>query len=150
MKLPNGITGFYELNSDAPPRVDWKPFKQLCFDVALRNGGKVKEFYMAQYPTTFHYAKVEISEDEFFILLNKHYPYLAFASLVGFEGITFMDRQDLIEQLHFSYFILEERELNEPFNQDVINHSKLNAAELEQITYWKPETIGEVIFNYWD
>jgi hypothetical protein len=26
----------------------------------------------------------------------------------------------------------------------------LDHAELEQISYWKPRTAGELIFNYWD
>jgi hypothetical protein len=30
------------------------------------------------------------------------------------------------------------------------NDNELNSAELKQIAYWKPETIGELIFNFWD
>ncbi len=26
----------------------------------------------------------------------------------------------------------------------------LGPAELEQVNYWKPQRIGELIFNYWD
>jgi hypothetical protein len=29
------------------------------------------------------------------------------------------------------------------------SHS-LDHAELEQISYWRPSTVGELIFNYWD
>lgn len=30
------------------------------------------------------------------------------------------------------------------------NDNQLNNAELAQIAYWKPITIGEVLYNYWD
>lgn len=30
------------------------------------------------------------------------------------------------------------------------NDNQLNHAELAQIAYWKPITIGEVLYNYWD
>ncbi|WP_042221025.1 hypothetical protein [Oceanobacillus manasiensis] len=150
MKLPNGITGFYDSKSEEPPRVDWKPFKQLCYDLALRYSGRVIDFNVAQYPTTFYFARLEIRDDSFYILLNQYYPYLAFASELNFENIEFIDRPDIQGQLSSFYQIIEERKLKEPFNQDVINQSKLNSAELEQIAYWKPATIGQVIFHYWD
>lgn len=30
------------------------------------------------------------------------------------------------------------------------NDNELNSAELEQIAYWKPKSVGEVIYNFWD
>ena len=27
---------------------------------------------------------------------------------------------------------------------------ELNSVELSQVRYWKPQTIGEVVFNWWD
>lgn len=45
MKLPNGITGLFE--DDVLPETDWKLFKQLCYEFAIHNGGKIldlKEF----------------------------------------------------------------------------------------------------------
>ena len=27
---------------------------------------------------------------------------------------------------------------------------ELSKAELEQIKYWKPNTVGDIIFNFWD
>lgn len=27
---------------------------------------------------------------------------------------------------------------------------QLYKAELQQIQYWKPKTVGEILFNYWD
>jgi len=53
--------------------------------------------------------------------------------------------------------VLNVKELNEPLalkpgsKKGILqNDNDLNSAELEQVAYWKPERIGEVIFNYWD
>ncbi|MGG1680315.1 hypothetical protein ACIFOT_32175 [Neobacillus sp. NRS-1170] len=32
MKLPNGVTGFYEKPNE-PPKIDEKQFKKLCFNI---------------------------------------------------------------------------------------------------------------------
>ncbi|RJQ83386.1 hypothetical protein D5S17_00465 [Pseudonocardiaceae bacterium YIM PH 21723] len=33
---------------------------------------------------------------------------------------------------------------------DQADTSALHPAELEQISYWRPETIGALLFNHWD
>ena len=30
------------------------------------------------------------------------------------------------------------------------NKNELNEAELSNIKYWKPLTVGDIVFNYWD
>ncbi|WP_428909904.1 hypothetical protein [Niallia sp. Krafla_26] len=150
MKLPNGVTGFYDSDANSPPRVDGKQFKHLCFDFASRNCGKVLDFMAPQYPSNFYQAKVEILSSRFHILLNEHYPYLAFASVLKFRKIKFIDRPPLNERFSSFYKIMGKAELNAPFKQRHIKDAKLNRAELEQIAYWLPETIGQIIFNYWD
>ncbi len=150
MKLPNGITGFYDLKVNPPPQVDGKQFKQLCFDIASRNNGKVIDFITPQYPSNFYYAHVEIVGNQFYILLNEHYPYLAFASVVEFGNVKFINRPVLCEELSFFYRVIGKDELNVHFNQNLLKQTELNSVELEQISYWKPETVGQIIFNYWD
>ena len=150
MKIPNGVTGFYNAEANKPPNVEGKQFKQLCFDIVSRNGGKVIDFNMPQYPASFYYAQVEILGNRFYILLNEHYPYLAFASAVEFGNITFIDNPVLYEQFSPFYQVIGTVELNVPFNQNLVKKTELNSAELEQLAYWKPETVGQIIFNYWD
>ncbi|MFS0782198.1 hypothetical protein [Bacillus sp. 1P06AnD] len=83
-------------------------------------------------------------------MLNGHYPYLTFASAVEFGGIKFIDNPFLYEQFAAFYQIIGTVELNSPFNQNMVKKTDLNNAELEQLAYWKPETVGQIIFNYWD
>ena len=157
MNLPNGITGFFNSKNGQSPKVDGKQFKQVCFTISTRSRGKVLEFKEPQYPTNFYNVEVKIINKHLYILLNEHYPYLAFASVVEFGNIKFIDEPDLIKQFSSFYKVLGTKELNEPLSlrfgskKSILqNANELNSAELEQIAYWKPEKVGEVIFNYWD
>lgn len=48
------------------------------------------------------------------------------------------------------YHVTVEVELNAPINQNWVMATELNSAELKQLAYWKPETVGQIIYNYWD
>lgn len=157
MKLPNGITGFYKLEADIPPQVDEKQFKQICFNIVLGYGGKVKKYNSSGYNSNFYSTQIELFDQQFFILLNKHYPFLALASNVEYFDIEFLDIPVLFEQFSTFYNVIKPEILNEsvilrPGSKNGIlgNEHELNTAELEQIKYWKPETIGKIIFNFWD
>src|SRR5690625_334411 len=148
MKLPNGITGFSNSKINIPPQIDSRQFKQLCNDFASHNSGKVIDFITPQYHSSFYYAQV-VLKNRFYILLNKHYPYLAFASVVEFGNIIFIERPVFNEQFASFYLVIGADELNIPLHQNLIKNSELNSVEMEQIDYWKPETLGQIIFNYW-
>ncbi|QKE76089.1 hypothetical protein HPK19_25125 (plasmid) [Arthrobacter citreus] len=147
MKLLNGITGFYEKQNE-PPNIDGKQFKSLCFSILNQNEGTVLEFQEPQVATNFFAMEVNVSNKHFHILLNAHYPFLAFASTVNLSEIIFIDDPQLKEVFSPFYRVLSTKELNEPLL--IKNVNELNSAELNQLAYWKPERIGDVIFNHWD
>jgi hypothetical protein len=157
MKLPNGVTGFYNAKHNKPPTIDEKQFKQICFSLISRNGGKVLDFKEPQVATNFFDVEAKVFNKHLHILLNVHYPYMAFAFDVEFGKITFIDEPELFKQFSPFYNVLDTKELNAPVilrlgsKKSILqNDNELNSAELEQIAYWKPERIGEIIFNYWD
>ncbi|MEH7336885.1 hypothetical protein V7161_30205 [Neobacillus drentensis] len=155
MKLPDGITGFYEKHN-RPPMIDGKQFKLLCFNSIKSNGGKVLEFKEPKEKSNFFDVEVNAFNKHFHILLNAHYPLIAFASVVSFGEIDFIDEPQLNSEFSPFYRVLGTEELNEQIiNSDskkgtIQNENKLNGAELKQLAYWKPERIGDVIFNNWD
>jgi hypothetical protein len=156
LKLPNGITGFFE-KQDEPPKIDGKQFKQLCFSIANNNGGSVLNFKESQAGTNFYHAEVNVFNMHLHLLLNAHYPFLAFASVVNYGQIDFVDEPQLFDQFITYYRVLDTKELNEPLfiklsSKECIlqNDNELNSAELKQLAYWKPETMGSLIFNFWD
>lgn len=153
MILLKGITGFYT-KSEEPPIVDRKQFKQLCFSIIQPLGGTVLEFNDSCCQRNFLDAKVTLRDKKFHILLNKHYTMVAFASTADYGSIAFIDEPTLSEQLCTSYTVLSSRELNKPVLFDkrnlLQNENELSQAELKQVAYWKPLTLGEIIFNQWD
>ncbi|MDN3019497.1 hypothetical protein PH210_25365 [Paenibacillus sp. BSR1-1] len=146
MKLPMGVTGFYEKLNE-PPKIDEKQFKQFCFNIIINNGGKVLEFKAPQEETNFFDVKVNVFNKHLHILMNAHYPFLAFASDVNFGEVNFINEPQLYKQFSSFYYVLGTKELNEPL---LTEQNELNSAELKQLAYWKPERIGDVIFNHWD
>jgi hypothetical protein len=148
MELPNGVSGFCNSEANKPPQIDGKQFKQMCYHFAACNGGKVINFNLSHSSANFYYAQVEIFDLEFYILLNEHYPYLAFIATIESGDIQFVDIPVLSEQFSLYYHVLDTMELGVPIKEK--HKSGLNSAELQQISYWKPEKIGQVIFNFWD
>lgn len=146
MKLPNGVSGFYDSEANKPPQIDGKKFKQLCYHFAACNGGKVINFNLSHSSTNFYYAQVEIFDLVFYILLNEHYPYLAFTAAIESGDIQFVDIPALSEQFSLYYRVLDTKELSVHIEDK--HKSELNSAELQQISYWKPEKIGQVLFNF--
>jgi hypothetical protein len=156
LKLPNGITGFFE-TQDEPPTIDGKQFKQLCFSLVNNRGGAVLNFKEPQEGTNYYHAEVNVFNKHLHFLLNAHYPFLAFASVVNYGQIHFVDEPQLFVQFITYYHVLDTKELNEPLfiklsskEWTLQNDNELNRAELKQLAYWKPETVGSLIFNYWD
>lgn len=147
MELPNGVTGFYE-GSNEPPKMDSKQLKSLCFNYVKTNGGKILEVWEPRECTNFFDIKVSLRDKSFHILLNEHYPLLAFASDVNFNQINFIDEPSLSELFSSFYNVLKVEELHNPLFE--YQYNNLNKAEVAQIKYWKPQRIGDIIFNFWD
>ena len=150
MNLPNGVTGFYRAEDSEPSSLNGKQFKQLCFDFVFRIRGRVISISPPQYPANFYCARVETSKEIIYILLNEHYPYLTFASSVELGNIKFIDVPALNALFDSFYQVTGTAVLNASVDQSLLLKMELNSAELEQIAYWKPETIGQIIFNHWD
>ncbi len=147
MKLLNGITGFYKKQNE-PPNIDGKQFERLCFSIINQNKGTILNFQEPQITSNYFAMKVKVSNKHFYILLNAHYPFLAFASTVNFGKINFIEVPHLKEEFSPFYIVLSTKDLNEPFLLQ--SENELNSEELKQIAYWEPYGIGEVIFNNWD
>lgn len=157
MNLPYGVTGFYDPKENPPPFIDGKPFKQLCFTVITSNGGKVINFIEPQIGTNFFEVEIQVFNKHMYILLNAHYPFLAFASSVDFGNVIFIDVPQLYNEFSPYYRVMSVHELNEPLLMKEVkgkivveNENELNDAELKQIAYWKPQKIGDVVFHFWD
>ena len=147
MILPRGITGFWGTATAPPPHLDEKAFCQMCYSIAMENGGTVTELDTDTYPRNFYSAQIRRHDDAVFILQNIHYPYAAFAQRDGFGGFVLTSQPEwfLLSTglVHFQSLA----ELNQGWHNSC---GELSSEELGQIRYWRAQTIGEIIFNSWD
>lgn len=154
MLLLDGISGFLIMD---PPEVDLSHFKQLCY--TLENSSKGKLLYLKEphVSQNFYEAELCLENGSIFILLNSSYPFVAFASSILYFDIEFVDHSlsRVVDALNNGFRVLSANELNQRLILDekthnVVNKNSLNKAEINQIFHWKPKTIGDVIFNFWD
>ncbi len=154
MILNRGITGFI-LSGDPPlATTDERAFFSVCQTVALALNGNIESFEPpSKYrEKSFSIATLKLADQSLSIILHANFPYVAFAQpiLRDQTSISFVDypEAELEFQRFADYTILTAEELGTPVWQ--VDLSNLGEAELEQIEYWKPETVGELVFNFWD
>lgn len=146
MLLPSGISGFFEAGKCAD-LVDSRVFKQVCYCIANDNNGKLLSLDISLSGKNFYMAKIEIDKSLTYLLMNAYYHYIAFASLVERGKIVFRDYPTNLRFSFSQYKILDTKELSKSCLNAI---DKLSDTEIAQIKYWKPTTIGDIIFNFWD
>ena len=93
----------------------------------------------------FYSAEIKTERGRFYLLENAYYPWIAFAKSYNFTKIKFIENPFSITNAGICVLTLSE--LQQDWHNIV---GELNKAELKQIEYWKPNTVGDIIFNFWD
>ena len=147
MILPRGITGFGSINTDPPLFLDEKAFCRMCHALAQENGGAVTEVDTDTAIRNFYSAKVSRYDQSVFLLQNIHYPYAAFAQREASGRFVLTQQPEWLRLPEGSVRFLSPSELIRDWH-DLCG--ELSPEELEQIHYWNPQTVGEIVFNTWD
>ena len=151
MILPEGITGFFEAGRDAtPPVVDPASFVGACHAAARAESGRVEGFEPAGVGRNYHRAFLRMRHGAIAVLCNAHFPIIAFAEASDDLPLRFIEAEALaprIEEVMPCEIASRSSLEAHPDAEAVAN---LNAVEREQIRYWKPRRLGEIIFNFWD
>lgn len=152
MNLPYGVTGFYNSAEEKPPVIDLKKYKELSHGLARKLGGQLVEFEESIYAANFHKAVFQLPQMTLCLVMNSHYPIVAFATAVDAMKIEFIDYPAGNEALPEEFTVFSVSELEFPVPEDIrkIADWGLNKGEIEQVKYWKPETVGQILFNFWD
>ena len=145
MILPKGITGFHEKYNDIEV-INPKLFKKICYEFIQEYPAVVLSIDTSLTNKNFYVFEILHNNAHIYILMNVYYPYFTFASSIN-DNITFIDIPNMSKSVLMKYEWLNKNQLNESC-KDSLN--LLSPVELEQIHYWKPQTIGEIIYNYWD
>ncbi len=146
MVLPNGISSFLEAGS-CLEILNVKKFKNISYCLANENYGKILSIDISLYGKNFYISEILTSNIHCYFLMNVCYPYTAFASSVEYGLIKFIDKPIKFVYPYSEHNLLGKEALSDDWRDAVEN---LNCAELTQIKYWKPTSIGEIIFNFWD
>ena len=147
MLLPRGITGFWGVTTAPPPLLDGKAFCHMCHTLARKNGGIISEVDTDTTARNFYSAKFRRYDDSIFILQNAHYPYAAFAQRDVSGSFILTSRPEWLQLPEDLVRLLSLDEVNQDWRS---LWQELGPEELEQVRYWNPQTVGEIIFNTWD
>lgn len=149
--LPRGVTGFDAFDDGVPV----KRFTAACHAAARQVAGRVHQVRTAYDRVTpnFHEALITLGNrpEMVRVLCNVHYPIAGFATPAAYEGdvyLEFIDCPELAEALSAEFSIITRQDACASVAEELV--AQLGDAELNQIRYWRPQRIGDVIFNYWD
>ena len=154
LPLPVGVTGFRHQRDAELPLCDFESLLRHCHEVARLHEGKVVAEAASDFESVANYERValQFSDRSVDVILNAHYPLLAFAEPFTSHNLSLAFRDEPGLAAHFcelgNYLPLDSSLLATPISDDAT--TKLSVAEREQIRYWNPTTLGEVVFNNWD
>ncbi|MFE2613671.1 hypothetical protein ACFXA2_08665 [Micromonospora chalcea] len=149
MKLPPGATGF---NPPPGAQADLRAFTAVCHHAARTNDATVIGVTPAGVTPNFHTVDIADGQHHIAVLRHTTLPFIAFARphANGDVTITFVDHPDLAAALTnlTDAQALTTEQLQTSLSQ--VDLSALSPHEHDQINYWKPTTLGELLFNFWD
>jgi hypothetical protein len=150
MKLPAGATGFDSPSGNTG--TDLAPFSTACHQAARAIGGTVADVIPAGVTPNFHTVEIAQPGSHTAVLRHTTLPFVALAEprLPGDATLTFIDRPHLaaVIQTGSDLQVLTTEQLHAPIS--TADLTGLGPHEHDQIAYWQPHTIGELLFNFWD
>lgn len=152
--IRTGVTGVGGVSQAVNP----KEFRALCYTAARVTNGRVLGFDPPPFDTIKNFSLAVFqfldSDPLVFLLTNHHAPLLACAcaqDLTLHIPFAFIDAPELTTPFAPFFHILKQQELEQPWMWTERELAlSLSPQEIKEITYWKPRTVGEAIFNFWD
>lgn len=116
------------------------------YEIALAVNGKIVSIHTPSVTPNFFAAELSFNGTTLFVLCSTNELWAFSEKLNPSEcELTFVDSQILSATLSnlFGFTPLTTVELNSPYK-------KLADISDADILYWKPKSLGEAIFNWWD
>lgn len=144
-----GVTGFRS-SSDDFGQQDIKKFEACLYPLLRVLGATIVHKELSLNGTSFYtYQLLTGAGERYSILLHAVYPFVAFASVVDYAAIVFIQKNlDSADMTAFPYRVLPKLLLDKSLT--AADTGLLRDYEQTILRYWNPATIGEVIFNFWD
>ncbi|MDN3025432.1 hypothetical protein [Streptomyces sp. S.PB5] len=151
-RAPRGATGCWDGGDEPLPDTDIGLFRTACWEAARRVRGRVEEVSLPGGVRSFHVAALVGHGDPHVVVCHAHLPSVAFLGEPPVPGrplSRFADPppwSDVFE--HAGLRPLPVEYLATPMSR--VDVSELADAELRQMRYWRPEVLGDLLFNWWD
>ena len=150
--LPEGVTGFGLAAQRHSTSV--RSFSTACYQAIRCIGGTVVLVREANEGAScsFHEATLALPLGmQIRVLCNAHFPLLAFAEATHARSdwdFRFVDHPTLAEAFGNPWTVLRADELQQFPDEEVLR--LLGSEEVNQLEYWRPQSVGHVVFNHWD
>ena len=126
--------------------MDYSGFKTIVYQIIQQLDGKVNSCWQASATPNFHAAEIEFKRQKIYVLCNIEGDW-AYSSYFAEDDcnlafINFPEFSALLMQL-YGYVSLTQTELDGRF----VAREHMLASDIK---YWRPQTLGEGLFNWWD
>lgn len=159
MILKKGVTGY--TGGDRYFECDWEArvieFKRYCYLFVQQLQGEVLEWYEPDIDIHYAYARIKLDDEELYIFHHDIYDYIAFTNNRVITGLDFVDHDLLKDVFETRYEVLTAAQLAEPLVREstrngniLLNENDLNEVELYYMDYFSAQTVGDLVFNYYD
>lgn len=124
--------------------MDRSNFQQTIYRLSQYVGADVMEIHLPEVTPNFIAASLNIKQQTVYILCSDNQDWAFSQQLQPFK-LQFIDHPLLANMLHnlANIQVYCTSQLNAPF----VAQSWMSKHD---INYWKPQTLGEALFNWWD
>ncbi|MCP4150624.1 MAG: hypothetical protein GY757_22955 [bacterium] len=126
--------------------MEFKEFKKICYPICIEIGARVSDTFQSVYTPNFHAALIQYKRKEFFLLGSVHDDWAFCSKFDPYKWeLDFIDCPVISTLLKERYNIntLSIKELNGPF----VSRAYFYKSDIK---CWRPQTLGEGLFNWWD
>ncbi|MEU3621391.1 hypothetical protein [Amycolatopsis coloradensis] len=135
--------------------MDQKEFRKACYEAARRTRGQIARFLPYQQPGNFEQAEIVYPHRTAAVLWTqdwdeggRHEIFGIAEAPVGFGSITFVDEPGLLAvlgELLRGHRLYTRAELEAP-----IDLTAPPWVDYREARFWRPDNLGEALFNCWD
>ena len=149
MSFTPGVTGFFGPRDLLIEPLDPGEFRTLVCTFARLQYGRVLALDEDLSARNFYAAQIAFRSRELCLLLNVYAPYAALAPAPLEEPLRFLDWPEHWPAALPQYRCLSSADLTAPCPPEQAL-TALSRAERDQVRHWDPQTMGELLFNFWD
>ena len=133
-------------------QAELRRFRTACFEAARRTGARVDSLDLPGVVRSFEAASITSPTGSVVALHHTDRPIVAFTGtppVAGRPVSDFMDSPPYADVFKaYGFQVLTPAVLNTPVA--ALDLTELTPIEPTDLRYWRPDVLGDVLFNWWD